>query len=121
MLARWALGLAASLLYKASQAAETWSLAALASVKGAPSIFHAVMGAADFLPLARAVQKELPVIQFLVSSLCKQRGYGCLDLQPVQLWCVLQAAVDWFSMGSVDEPKIEATLLQTPPAIQNHW
>ena len=94
MLSMWALGLAASLLRDASQAAEFHRLAALAlaSVKQAPQSFHAVAGAADVLASAKAVQAELPVSQLLVSLLCKQGESGCLSLQAVQLQYVSFAA-----------------------------
>ena len=96
MLAMWALGLAASLLREASQAAEFCSLAALAlaSVKRAPQSFHAVAGAADILAAAKAVQAELPVSQLLVSLLCKQGGHGCLTLQALHFLSMLQAMIE---------------------------
>ena len=93
MLSMWALGLTASLLHEASEAAESHSLAALAfaSVKRAPHRFHVVAGAADILASAKVVQAELPVDQLLVSLICKQGGTGCLVLQALQLLCILAA------------------------------
>ena len=105
MLAMWALGLAASLLHEASQAAEFQSLAALAlaSVKRAPQSFHAVAGAADILASAKAVQAELPVSQLLVSLLCSQGKVGCSGLQAVQLRCMFISSIRAVSTGSVME------------------
>ena len=121
MLAMRVLGLAASLLLEASQAAEFQSLAALAlaSVKRAPQSFHAVAGAADILASAKTVQADLPVSQLLVSLLYKQGWYGCLGLKVAHLRCIIWSAIVHVQQVVSWKQKSEATLLHPPTAIQN--